>query len=148
MRRVVLDTNVVVSALLFGGPPATLYRLAITGQIIAVTSPVLLGELHGVLLSKFAFPPDMAALIVTECQALSVVVEPTVKVAIVHDDVSDNRVLECAASAEARGSASSRASRSARADAIVSGDRHLLALRAFRGIPILTPRAFLDRQAR
>jgi len=131
MRRVVLDTNVLVSALLFGGIPARVTRLAIEGHILSATSPALLAELHGVLLAKFLFPSTIAEVIVMEWKTVSVVVEPTVEVSVIVSDPADNRVLECAVGAHA--------------DAIVSGDRHLLELQVFRGIPILSPHAFLEQ---
>lgn len=134
MLRVVLDTNVVVSALLFRGPPKTVYELALANQLVIITSPPLVEELRGVLVSKFDHPPEVAKAVAAEYSALSVIVEPTVTLLVVHDDLDDNRVLECAVSAQA--------------DAIVSGDRHLLKLQGFRGIPILTPHAFLDRWSR
>ncbi|MDP3722133.1 MAG: putative toxin-antitoxin system toxin component, PIN family [Candidatus Omnitrophota bacterium] len=132
MRRLVLDTNVVVSALLFDGPPAALVRLVVEGELVSLTSPSLLAELQRVLVSKFQYPPSLAELAVTEWRALSEHVEPTVTLAVVAQDPSDNRVLECAVSAHA--------------EAIVSGDKHLLALKSFRGIPILSPHAFLAQR--
>ncbi|OGW91262.1 MAG: putative toxin-antitoxin system toxin component, PIN family [Omnitrophica bacterium RIFCSPHIGHO2_02_FULL_63_14] len=132
MRRVVVDTNVLVSAILFGGTPGVVLRLAAAGGMLSFTSPVLLTELHGVLLSKFHLSPGIAELIVNEWKAASEVVEPAVEVSVITDDPSDNRVLECALSAHA--------------DAIISGDKHLLILTSFHGIPILSPQAFLALQ--
>lgn len=133
MRRVVLDSNVVISALLFGSPPAALVRLIREGLVLSATSSVLLAELEGVLVLKFQYPTDVAELVVAEWRALSEHVEPGSELTVIAQDPSDNRVLECAVSA--------------RADAIVSGDKHLLALKAFRGIPILSPHQFLSRDA-
>lgn len=131
MPRVVLDTNVLVSALLFGGIPGEVLGLAIKGHIHPVTSSALVAELHNVLLSKFRFPPSVAELIITEWKALSLLVEPTLRLSVIPEDPSDNRVLECALTVHA--------------EAIVSGDKHLLTLKVFRGIPILSPQAFLTR---
>ena len=129
MQRLVLDTNVLVSALLFHGPPAVLARLVIEGEVTSLTSSTLLAELPRVLLSKFQYPPSMADLVIAEWSAISEHVEPSVELAVVAQDPSDNRVLECALSAHATG--------------IISGDKHLLALNAFHGMPILAPQAFL-----
>lgn len=129
MPRVVLDTNVLVSALLFGGVPGTILQLVADGALILVTSPILLTELERVLISKFDYPPTIAELITTELRSLGERVDPTLTLNAIRQDPSDNRVLECAVSAQA--------------DAIVSGDRHLLILKTFRGIPILSPQAFL-----
>lgn len=132
MRRVVLDTNVLVSALLFDGQPGEVLRLAVADELLAMTSPALLAELHSVLVAKFRFPLTTAELIVAEYQHICLVVEPTERVSTVTADPSDNRVLECALAAHA--------------DVIVSGDHHLLALRQFRGMPILSPQAFLAQR--
>lgn len=130
--RVVLDTNVVVSGLLFGGPPRRILELALAGAVEVATSPVLEEELRRVLEWKFprhrpAIQETLAAL-----QEIMTHVISHRTVSAISEDPSDNRVLECALAA--------------RADAVVSGDRHLLACGKFRGIPILSPRAFLSRR--
>jgi len=56
--RVVLDTNVLISALFWGGQPRRLVDLAIAGRIQAITSPELLGELERVLAEDFEVPQD------------------------------------------------------------------------------------------
>lgn len=58
-------------------------------------------------------------------------VEPAEQIDVVRADPSDNRFLECALAAHA--------------DAVISGDHHLLTLKTFRDIPILTPSAFLEQ---
>lgn len=58
-------------------------------------------------------------------------VTPTLRVHVIADDPSDNRFLECA--------------QAGKADAIVSGDRHLLCLNTFHNIPILSAKTFLTR---
>ena len=131
MLRVVLDTNVLVSAVHFGGTPASVLSLAVEGQFLPVTSAALLTELSDVLRSKFRYPPDMLELVMTEWKAMALVTEPRERLSIIAEDPSDNRVLACALSAHAQ--------------MIVSGDRHLLALKRFRVIPILSPREFLER---
>lgn len=130
MLRVVLDTNVLVSALLFGGPPGVVLRSALDRALVLVTSPTLLHELERILISKFDYPQAIATLIITELRAMSECTEPDLRLHIIRQDPSDNRVLECATNAQA--------------DAIVSGDHHLLDLHSFRSIPILSPHAFLS----
>lgn len=131
MLRVVFDTNVLVSALLFGGNPNAVLRLAIKKQLIGLTSSALLAELEDVLLTKFHFSSNIAELILSEWRKSCVIIEPTVTFSVVRADPSDNRVLECAVAGHA--------------DAIVSGDHHLQALKTFRGIPILSPTSFLAK---
>jgi len=129
--RLVLDTNVVISGLVFGGPPRELLDLALTGAVEVVTSPALEDELERVLRRKF--PQDRLVILETlsALQEITTRVSPRETLSAISDDPTDNRVLECALSV--------------RADAIVSGDRHLLACREFRGIPICSPQAFLAR---
>lgn len=134
MRRVVLDTNVVISALFFGGKPAAILDLAIQEVLLLHTSSALVTELDGVLRVKFHLPPHLAEIMVTEWKALNVLVEPTETLSVIMEDPSDNQVLECAVEAKV--------------DVIVSGDRHLLALKTFRGMLILSPNEFLARRHR
>lgn len=58
-------------------------------------------------------------------------VAPTTRLHVITADPTDNRFLECAVAGHA--------------DAVISGDRHLLRLKQFRGIPIVPPAAFLRR---
>jgi putative PIN family toxin of toxin-antitoxin system len=127
--RIVLDTNVLVSGLLFGGPPRVLLQCALEGSVELATSSDLTAELERVLKAKF---PERLQAIRDTLDALSRLTVPVVPgevIEVISEDPSDNRVLECAVSAQA--------------DAIVSGDKHLLHLKVFRGMPILAPQAFL-----
>lgn len=132
--RLVLDTNVLISGLLFGGPPRALLELALERLIELLTSSPLERELARVLRAKF---PERLDAVILETEGalfdLAVHIEPTETLSVIHEDPSDNRVLECAVSGQA--------------EAIISGDRHLLALGSFRGIPILTPQAALAHWA-
>lgn len=128
--RVVADTNVLVSALIFpGGPPEALYRLALEGRIELVTSRPLLAELGRVLTDKFGWEPGRAEEAVAQLIRVAEIVEPGEPVSEIEADPADDRVLEAAAEGKA--------------DAIVSGDSHLLALSTWRGIPIHRPAAFV-----
>lgn len=129
--RVVLDTNVVVSGLLFGGPPRRLLQLALEGAVEAVTSPALEEELRRVLELKFPRHRQAIQETLAAFQEITTHVVPHRTLSEVPEDPSDNRVLECAVAA--------------RADAIVSGDRHLLVRGKFREIPIVAPQVFLAR---
>lgn len=128
--RIVADTNVLVSALVFpGGTPEDVYRHAVTGRVTLIVSPALLLELGRVLSDKFGWSGADAEAAVRELLRSADLVEPTMSVAEIAADPSDDRVLEAAAPG--------------RADAIVSGDRHLLGLASWRGIPIHAPAGFL-----
>lgn len=129
--RTVLDTNVVISGLLFTGPPHRILQLAVRHEILPVTSPVLLEELGGVLRTKFKYPASVAETVATEWAALCEQIKPTTRLTVVSQDPADNRVLECAVDGKA--------------ETVVTGDQHLLSLGIFRNIPILRPQEFLDR---
>lgn len=133
MRRVVLDTNVLVSALVFGGKPRKVLRLAISGVVKLVTSEILLEELKGVLEGpKFRYPPKVTQIILNEILSIAEVVVPSLQIDRITSDPDDNRVLECAVEGVA--------------DLIVSGDPDLTDLKEFRGIPIRTPADFLSER--
>ncbi len=129
--RVVPDTNVLVSGIVFGGPPGTIIALAAARQLQLILSPPLITELRRVLHEKFEFGDDALYLAETLVRRASIVVEPDRTLKLITEDPEDNRVLEAAAEGKA--------------DAIVSGDRHLLKLKVFESIPIMSPRQFLDR---
>jgi uncharacterized protein len=126
--KVVADTNVLVSALIFpGGAPERVYRLALEGRIRLATSPPLLTELGRVLTDKFGWDAQRSEEALGQLIRIADIVEPQDTVLEIHEDPADDRVLEAALAAGA--------------DAIVSGDRHLLALRSWRGIQIVSPAA-------
>jgi putative PIN family toxin of toxin-antitoxin system len=132
--KVVADTNVLVSALIFpGGSPEAFYRLALERRIELVTSRPLLAELGRVLTEKFGWEPERAEDAVEQMIRLAEVVHPQDTVSEIEADPADNRVLEAATEGKA--------------DAIVSGDRHLLSLGSWRGIRIQAPAAFVAESA-
>jgi len=129
--RLVLDTNVVASGLLWNGTPALLLDMAQSGELELFTSIHLLAELAGILSrAKFAkaiaatcLPLEELVLIYTE---LTTVVAPAIISPIIVDDPSDDHVLGGAVAA--------------RADLIVSGDKHLHDLNGwYNGILIVRP---------
>ncbi len=125
------DTNVLVSAIVFGGLPGRLVELAAEGHIQLILSPPLIEELREVLRRKFGFSDAAAYQAEALLRRISIVVEPQREVAIISEDPEDNRVLEAA--------------RAGDADVIVSGDRHLLSLERFGTTAILNPRELLNR---
>ena len=128
--RVVLDTNVVASALLWGGTPERLIELAGEGRLECFTSEALLSELAGILgRAKFAAKLKQRNLSAGEIVARYREIAETIEAASIEEaalrDPDDAAVLACALAA--------------RADAIVSGDNDLHALRNYQGIPVLSP---------
>lgn len=128
--RIVLDSNVVISGFLFGGVPAQLLELVLEGSIECFTSLPILDEIRNVLLRpKFGLSSDQALTLIEELHDLCQVVMPGERIMAVFDDPDDNIILECASTANA--------------GFIISGDSHLLHLRQWRDIHILSPSDFL-----
>ena len=129
MKRVVADTNVLVSALQFGGKPKQLLDLAIDGQVDLAVSEAIVAETLRVLRDKFERAPEWLAEADRQMRVMTRLVQPTEAIQAIEADPTDDRILECAVAAEA--------------EVIVSGDSHLLSLGAFRGIPIRRVAEFL-----
>lgn len=130
MRRVVIDTNIMVASL-FGGRSRQLVDLWRTGTLTLCLSDEIRGEYLDILTRFTRVRPDVRALVASlEAGENAVLVEPAERIDAVGDDPADNAFLECAIAAQA--------------EAIVSTDRHLLDLGVFRGIPILQPGRFLE----
>ena len=131
--KAVFDTNVVASASFWRGAPFNCLRAWAQGRCEVFVSPALLAEYHETTEELRADYPDRQfvpwAETLTE-SAMLVFASETARHAT--PDPNDEMVLECALAAEA--------------DVIVSGDKkHLLSLREFRGIPIISPAEFLRR---
>ncbi len=132
MLRVVLDTNVLISAVLFGGRPRQILEKAIRGDVRLCLSEAILKELKGVLQrSKFGYSCEMIRLIVTELMSIADFVNPSGTLNVVLENPENNRILECAVEVDA--------------NYIVSGDSHLLRLRRYRNTEILNVAGILER---
>ena len=128
--KLVLDSNVFISAIVFGGKPREILDLAVKGLIEVAVSDDILEEIKEVLEgSKFQFPTKIVYALITEIEDLADLVEPKEGIDAILDDPEDNRVLECAVESGA--------------EVIISGDYHLLALRTFGKIKIMNPDEFL-----
>ncbi|MCR4374105.1 MAG: putative toxin-antitoxin system toxin component, PIN family [Acidobacteria bacterium] len=125
---VVLDTNVLVAALVANGLCHELLQRSIRLRLLASSAP-LLAELDNTLQTKFTTTPGVKAFLDTYRQAV-VLVEPAPLPAPVCRDSDDDVVLATAVAASAT--------------VIVSGDQDLLVLRDYKGIPIINPRTFVE----
>lgn len=134
--RLVIDTNVLLSALLWRSTPHALLEQARNGVVTLISSPVLLAELAEVL-ERPKFDAMLAksgtsrAELFTKMRLLAEVMEPPPLAQPVCRDPDDDAVLALA--------------RAALADLIVSGDDDLLTLGSFEGIPIVSPAQALER---
>lgn len=133
MPRVVLDTNVYISAYGFGGKPAEVLRAAIAGECTLLTSPAILTEVADKLYAVLGFDDEHVRAVIMQVSRIAEIVRPEAHLTVVSDE-PDNRILECAVAGEA--------------GLIVSGDHHLLDLGAYHGIRILRPAAFLAELSR
>lgn len=133
--RFVLDTNTLVSAFLWRGTTAKLLQILHTQQHDILSSEILLSELIEVLkrpkfntqISKINQTPDQ---LINQWLDVIELIETISLVTPVSRDIDDDEVLACAMSAKV--------------DYIVSGDKDLLVLKAFRGIPIVTAAQALE----
>ena len=132
MIRVVADTNVYVSAIVFGKTCETILALARAGVVELFVSPAIQKELQSVLGQTFGWEEFQVREALDEVASLATLIRPSAKLSgvVFHDP--DHRILECALDADA--------------DYLVTGDKkHLQPLKTFRGIEIVSPREFLNR---
>ena len=129
--RIVLDTNVVLSALLWRGVPYHLFEaIRVAGSVDLFTSAVLLEELREVLLRpgptrRLGLIGQSAGQVLAKYVETIDLVVPVTTPRVVADDIDDDHVVAAGVAA--------------RAGFIVSGDHHLLTLGTHQGIPMITP---------
>lgn len=136
--RLVLDTNVVASGLLWDGTPARLIDAAQANEVELFSSQTLLAELTRILRrAKFAraIAASGASLddLILGYAELVTLVTPLPIPPTILDDPDDDHVLACALASNA--------------ELVVSGDRDLLSLKTFHDIPIITAAEAVDRIA-
>ena len=133
--RVVLDTNVWVSAIIWGGPPAIIIRAAEDERILIIVSEAIVEEIVHILdYHRLREIYEEAGLkreeLVEAILRISRVVEVKTGLNIVQEDSSDNKFLECAMDGGA--------------DYVVSGDDHLLRIGHYQRIRIVSVKQFLE----
>jgi putative PIN family toxin of toxin-antitoxin system len=124
--RVVLDTNIYISAFQFpNGRNAVLWRAARRGRYQLLVSPPIIRELANVLRTDFEWEDESVRKVIRLVAEVAGrgVIAPRVLIDAVSKDSDDNRILECAAEGGA--------------DLIVSNDHHLLELKMWNQIPII-----------
>ncbi len=130
--RVVFDTNVLISAYLWQGPPRKALELARSGRCLLVISNEALREFVRVLAySKFGLTPREIAPILEDLMSMALFVPVRSHIEVIKADPTDNVFVGLAVDSGAR--------------YIVSGDRHLLDLRKYRSIEIITVARFVRR---
>ena len=130
--RVLLDSNVFVSAVLLGRNCEEILSLARAGVLQLLSSEGILSEVERVMRRKFRWSQAEAGQLVEELRSLCTLVECDPCGVEFLPDPDDAKVLACAVAGKV--------------DVIVTGDRkHLLPLGRFRGVPIISPAELLDR---
>lgn len=128
--KVVFDTNIFVSAVVFPGSRADAALARIIDDVDQlVVSKAIIDELLTVLARKFARNADELARVAVFLSDLATVVHPRGRIDVLQD-AADNRILECA--------------RSGKANLVVSGDKAMLALGSYREIKIVSLRDYLE----
>ena len=131
---VVLDTNVIISALNFPGNERLVLELALRGRFELYLSRFILEEVAGVLTRKFGWNEERTAQAVLAIENAATVIDPPRLSEVVEGGHADNRVLECAVAVNA--------------DYLVTGDRrHLLPIGEHQGASIVNAPSFLSALA-
>lgn len=126
--RVVLDTNILVSALIYGGKPQQIYNLVFDKRIFAVTSSILLAELTETLIKKFNFDSIRVKQVEKITRKNFQVVHPKKTIQLLIDE-DDDRVLEAADEGNC--------------NYIITGDKELLELNTYKNTKIMSADEFL-----
>lgn len=133
MKRIVLDTNITISAFFWKGYPRTIYDLAKEGKVTLLSSIKIETEFIRVLAySRFGLIPNEIHPIVNNLRKYVHFIEVKSKVDIVQEDPTDNIFLECALDGKA--------------DYIISGNHHLLNIGDYKGIQIIRAKDFMIKE--
>lgn len=122
MLRVVFDADVYISAFIFsGGRAEEAYERALEGKVELFSSVAILTETAYKLREKFLWDDERITVALKNISKVAAIIKPGIRLDVL-DDMSDNRILECAIAAKAR--------------LIVTGDNHLLDLKKYEGIGV------------
>jgi len=130
--RIVIDTNVLISAIFWTGKPKQLLNHVRRQKITFVTSNQLLDELREILIRQdkpFHLSGNEADQVVEAMRGFAEIVEPHSQITVCHDEM-DNRVIACAIDGKA--------------EYIITGDLHLLGLRSYKSVKIMGVSDFLN----
>lgn len=139
--RVVVDTNVIISAILNPhGKPTQIINAIIDGKLIFITSHAIIDEVRRVLFypkikrllkkKKLASPENISKNFIDRLFNLANITSDEIKLDVIQDDSDDKIFLACAVEGKA--------------DFIISGDQHLTTLKNYKEIQILTPTEFIN----
>ena len=129
MLRVVIDTNVYISAIFWGGKPRNIIDLGREGKIQIFTSEDIEQEILDKLITKFDLNSCDADKIMVDFSSFTKPIRVSRRIHVVKDDPDDDKFIECAVECSA--------------EFIVSGDKHLLKKKKYKGIDIVNAATFL-----
>jgi putative PIN family toxin of toxin-antitoxin system len=133
VTKIVIDTNVFISAFGWDGKPEAVLSLMEQRKVVNYITNDIYAELQRVVAyPKLKFSSALQVNILEFVFSWSRFVQPKEPVAVIVDDPDDDKFLACAVAANA--------------SAIISGDPHLLGLGSYRNIPIMTPAQFLKQK--
>lgn len=130
MTIVILDTNIIVSAIVFGGKPREVFELILEGTIQGYITSFIIYELKEVLAKKFKFSDDKLKETEEIIRDSFQYIVPKKSIFLIKHCVPDNRILEAA--------------QEAKAHYLITGDKkHILPLKKIKRTQIVTPEEFL-----
>ena len=129
IHRIVIDTNIYISAIFWGGKPRSVVDLGRNGQVSIFTSLQIEKEINKKLKTKFGLSDEEVAQILFDFSTFTLPIKVSQKITVIDDDPDDDKFIECAVAS--------------RAGFIVSGDKHLLNLKEYKGIKIMKAADFL-----
>ena len=132
-KRVVIDTNVHVSAVLSPGGASDRLVVHVNNQHTIVLCEAILDELQNTLTNKFRYSSDLASELVEGLRSIAEIVEPATFDRQICRDPDDDAILGTAVAGNA--------------DCIVTGDSDLLVLERFEGVDIISPSEFVRYEA-
>ncbi len=128
MTRVAVDSNVYISALVFGGVPQQVLDLISSQDMPLYISRSIMDEVTGTLLEKFNWTQQEVKMFLPQLWERCVIIKPTVRLKVCSDP-DDNHVLDCAVAAQA--------------DFLVTGNaKHFP--KSYKTIKVISPRQFLE----
>ncbi|MBM3283611.1 putative toxin-antitoxin system toxin component, PIN family [Candidatus Gottesmanbacteria bacterium] len=128
--KVVKDTNIYLSGIIFGGNSRHILDILIEKKIIGIASPAILLEISQKLEKKFKWGKEQILITIKTIGKTATIIRPKKRLNIVTTDKNDNKIIEAGVEG--------------RADYIITGDRHLLRIKKYGNIKIVSPAEFLS----
>jgi len=129
VSRVVIDTNIYISAIFWDGKPREVIDLGRDGKITIFTSLDIEKEIAGKLKTTFKLAEEDVNQILLDFSTFTLPIRISKQLIVVQGDPGDNKFIECAVECKA--------------NYIISGDRHLLNLKEYEGIKLIKSSDFL-----